>query len=179
MLTCARRRGTARWAAGRRTNPNPNPNPDPDPNPSPNFNPSPNQVGSWTAPFAMAQINTRVVYAAVAPARTPRLAAGPRQAHCSRLSLGLDRRRSVGLLAEAAPAAAARLYSADFTYSERATAPDEARATKMARDSNPTPTPTPTPTPNPNPNQTWLEAWEQVAHHGRARLGDIARYSEI
>ena len=110
-----------------------------------------NQVGSWTAPFAMAQINTRVVYAAVAPARTPRLAAGPRQAHCSHLSLGLDRRRSVGLLAEAAPAAAARLYSADFAYSERAMAPDEARATKMARASNPNPNPNLDPNPTPNP----------------------------
>jgi len=60
-------------------------------------------VGSWTAPFAMAQINTRIV------------------------------RRSVGLLAAAAPEAAARLYSPDFTYTERAVAPDEARATKMAR----------------------------------------------
>lgn len=60
-------------------------------------------VGSWTAPFAMAQINTRIV------------------------------RRSVALLAAVAPAAAARLYSADFTYTERALAPDEARATKMAR----------------------------------------------
>ena len=85
--------------------------------------------------------------------------------HCSRL--GLDRRRSVGLLAEAAPAAAARLYSADFTYSERAMAPDEARATKTARassphpnrssnsnpDPNPNPSPSPSPNPNPNPNQ--------------------------
>ena len=59
--------------------PNPNPNPSPSPNPSPN----PNQVGSWTAPFAMAQINTRVVYATVAPGSNPRLAAGPRQVHCS------------------------------------------------------------------------------------------------
>jgi len=49
------------------------------------------------------------------------------------LSLDLDRRRSVALLAAVAPAAAARLYSADFTYTERALAPDEARATKMAR----------------------------------------------
>ena len=89
-------------------------------------------VGSWTAPFAMAQINTRIVYA-TRGAPTPRLA-DPRQVYYSHvLSLDLDRRRSVALLAAVAPAAAARLYSADFTYTERALAPDEARATKMAR----------------------------------------------
>ena len=110
-------------------------------------------VGSWTAPFAMAQINTRIVYAAQgsSPNPTPnpnpnpyvrhaRLVPqasrrGPRQVcyPLTRLSLASDRRRSVGLLTVAAPAAAARLYSADFTYTERAVAPDEARATKMAR----------------------------------------------
>ena len=89
-------------------------------------------VGSWTAPFAMAQINTRIVYAT--QASNPRLA-DPRIAGLllTRLSLALDRRRSVGLLAAAAPEAAARLYSADFTYTERAVAPDEARATKRAQ----------------------------------------------
>ena len=109
-------------------------------------------VGGWTAPFAMAQINTRIVYAAQgsSPNLTPNpnpkpyvrrtglepqaSRRGPRQVcyPLTRLSLASDRRRSVGLLTAAAPAAAARLYSADFTYTERAVAPDEARATKRA-----------------------------------------------
>ena len=77
------------------------------------------------------------------------------------------------MLAEAAPAAAARLYSADFTYSERAMAPDEARATKMARASsphpnpssnpNPNPNPSPNPNPNPNPSQARQEAAAEAA----------------
>ena len=110
-------------------------------------------VGGWTAPFAMAQINTRIVYAAQgsSPNPTPNpnpkpyvrrtglepqaSRRGPRQVcyPLTRLSLASDRRRSVGLLTAAAPAAAARLYSADFTYTERAVAPDEARATKRAQ----------------------------------------------
>ena len=60
-------------------------------------------VGGWTAPFAMAQINTRVV------------------------------RRSVALFEQVAPQAAAQAFDRDFTYAEAALAPDEASARKMAR----------------------------------------------
>ena len=61
-------------------------------------------VGSWTAPFGMATINTRIV------------------------------RRSVGLLEEVQPGrTAAAAFARDFGYIERALAPAEAVAVKMAR----------------------------------------------
>ena len=58
---------------------------------------------SWTAPFGMAMINSRVV------------------------------RRSVGLYREAAPADAAALYAGGFGYRERALVPTEEMAKKAAR----------------------------------------------
>ena len=60
-------------------------------------------IGSYTAPFGMSTINTRIV------------------------------RRSVGLLEEDDPGCHSERYSPDFCYRECMTAPDEATAAKMAR----------------------------------------------
>tara|TARA_B100000524_G_scaffold344338_1_gene241478 strand:- start:470 stop:1942 length:1473 start_codon:yes stop_codon:yes gene_type:complete len=60
-------------------------------------------VGSWTSPFGMARINTRIV------------------------------RRTIALLEERAPTDAARLFAPGFVYSECALALDETAARKAAR----------------------------------------------